>query len=191
MAYRAGRSLDGLNTKLNKGKVRSDFASEKKSNQTKYRKPLGETKSVRVVTFVIGPPCAGKSTYIKNNFQDAIVIDLWDFQKDISVFTMQTVADSYQKVLEALVEAIKEHPDKDIVLEHTLLREIRRRPYIKAVKEITDSPINCVAVKPDLDTYKEFCKQRKCNFSQDAMDMLEIPTIEEGFSIVVLVNPKT
>lgn len=142
------------------------------------------------INFVIGPPCAGKSHFIKNVFKDAVVVDLWEFQKDIPVFTRENLAESYTNTLNALTEAIEDNPDSEIVLEHTLLKAIRRQPYIEAVRELTDEPINCFVLRPYKDIYKKLCKMRKTLYDPIGIDMLENPTAKEGFENIYFINPK-
>lgn len=140
------------------------------------------------VVFVIGPPCAGKSYFIKNNFKNYEVVDLYDFQKDIPFITAQEVLISYEKAKDALVKAIKE--GKDVVLEHTLLKAKRRTPYIEAVREVYDGDLECFAIIPNEKTYLARCKERgiseysgKANYS-----IYEEPQKEEGFDEVYIIK---
>jgi predicted kinase len=140
------------------------------------------------VVFVIGPPCAGKSYFIKNNFKNYEIIDLYDFQKDIPFITAQEVLISYEKAKDALVKAIKE--GKDVVLEHTLLKAKRRIPYIEAVREVYGGHLECFAIIPNEETYLRRCKERgvseysgKVNYS-----IYEEPQKEEGFDEVYIIK---
>lgn len=140
------------------------------------------------ITFVMGIACGGKSTYIKNNFSDRKVIDLYDFQKNR--FTVEQIWDSYMECKDSLIEAIKNN--EDVVLEHTLLRAERRKIYIDAVKEVTDCPIDIVLINPDIKTIQERKALRNCNSSEtrirEELEVLEIPTVEEGFDSVTIVE---
>lgn len=139
------------------------------------------------VNFVIGPASSGKSHFIKEVFPNSTVIDLYDFQKGTPV-NVASVMDSYKKAEEALIEAVKK--EKNVVLEHTLLRAIRRKPYIEAVKKVTDEPINCYVIKPSMKKFKEYCKKRKLNYKyeKEAFDVLEIPTKDEGFANIYIIK---
>lgn len=142
------------------------------------------------IKIVMGPSCTGKSTFIKETFPNATVIDLFDFQKDF--MSVDEVMQSYIACKDALVSAIKEN--KDVVLEHTLLKSKRRPMYINAIKEVTDEPINVYVLIPDKEDYLEFSEKRNCNMSKETIDMmfdtLEIPTIEEGFNNIYIIKPK-
>ena len=140
------------------------------------------------IIFVMGPACSGKSTYIKNNYPNFEVVDLYDFQENC--VDIESCWQSYYDCRDKLVEIIKS--GKDVVLEHTLLRAKRRVFYIDAVREITDEPIDIVLIKPDIDTLRERTKERKCFYGDqqllDALSVLEVPTIQEGFNSVTIIN---
>ena len=142
------------------------------------------------IIFVIGPACAGKSTYIKNNFSDFEKIDLYDFQKDYPFLGYEEVVESYDKCKDALIEAIKSN--KNVVMEHTLLRAIRREVYIDAVKELGDYKIECVLIKPSAEVLADRQKQRGIPYSieraKDELDVLEDPTEDEGFSKITIIE---
>lgn len=142
------------------------------------------------IKIVMGPSCTGKSTFIKETFPNATVIDLFDFQKDF--MSVDEVMQSYIDCRDALVNAIKEN--KDVVLEHTLLKAKRRPMYINAIKEVTDEPINVYVLIPDKEDYLKFAEKRNCNMSKEIIDMmfetLETPTIEEGFNNIYIIKPK-
>ena len=142
------------------------------------------------IIFVIGPACAGKSTYIKNNFSDFKVIDLYDFQKDYAFLGYNECVESYEKCKDALIEAIKNN--ENIVMEHTLLKAIRRKVYIDAVKELGDYEIECICIKPSPEVLNKRRELRniksKIEWDKEELDLLEIPTIEEGFSNVKLIE---
>lgn len=142
------------------------------------------------VIFVIGIPCSGKSSYIKNNFPDATAIDLYDYQANIQ--TIEDVWKSYEAVKD---EIIKRLESEDVVIcEHTLLKAERREYYLHALKE-TYPGINfeIILCQPDIDTYKrnhvarhgepatdDFIDNRYNGF----LEVLEEPIETEGFSKV-------
>lgn len=138
------------------------------------------------IVFVIGPSCAGKSTYIKNHFDNYEVVDLYDFQRDFKVITLDTILQSYEQCKSALINCIKQ--EKDVVLEHTLLRAERRKPYIDAVKDLGDYNIDVIVIKPDKETLKERKKSRKCHTDTSDLELLEMPTFEEGFDNILIID---
>ena len=141
-----------------------------------------------MIYFVIGPPSAGKSYFIKHAFQDAVVVDLYDFQWD--GMSIQDVADSYKAAEDALVSAVQNNKDKTIVFEHTLLKAERRKPYIEAVRKVSDEPIICLLFNPDEGTYQWLCRKRGISVNMMAFDILEKPDVEEGFQAVYEINPR-
>ena len=142
-----------------------------------------------MVNFVIGPACSGKTSFIKATFPDATIVDLWDYQKKYRAFNIETITETYLQTKEALEHALKENPEKQIVLEHTMLKAIRRMPYIETVKNMADVSINCYVMMPDYDTYKFFCKERKIIPSSTEFCLLEIPSQEEGFDNIFIIKP--
>ena len=143
------------------------------------------------IKIVMGPACAGKSHFIRETFPNSTVIDLWDFQKEQKHVTYESVMQSYIDTQEALINAIKEK--KDVVLEHTLLRAIRREVYIKAIREVTDEPINIYVLVPSAENFKKFNELRNCpcddQYIKAMFETLEIPTFEEGFDNIYIITP--
>ena len=141
------------------------------------------------VIIVMGPPASGKSTFIKENFKDKEVIDLFDFQEHI-LPTYESIWQSYVDCAECLKEKIKE--GKDIVLEHTLLKRKRREWYISQIREVTDDDIIICCILPTIDEYCRRCKNRKQlitkSTAKSMLDELEIPTKDEGYKSVYIIN---
>lgn len=140
------------------------------------------------IIFVMGPACAGKSTFIKENFPEFKKIDLYDFQE--RWVTVENVMKSYEECLKALLDVIKNK--EDVVLEHTFLKAIRRKAYIDAIKEITDTPIEAYFLFPSDEELKENAKQRGIKLNEKTIqlyrEIAEFPTIEEGFAQVTLIR---
>lgn len=144
------------------------------------------------VVFVVGPPGAGKSTYVRREFQDADVVDLWDFQ-DYDVASVEAVWQSYLDCEKALKEALvraKEREengeDATVVLEHTLLMRKRRPMYVDAVREITDAPIEIHVLFPDEREYKRRCREAGLFLGEyvdmSSYELFEAPREDDGFS---------
>lgn len=141
------------------------------------------------IVIVMGPACAGKSTYIKRNFENFKVIDLYKYQEEN--YSITGMARSYEKCKQDFLEAIKN--GEDVVLEHTLLRASKRKEYIDAIREITDNDIECICICPPLKTLRQRRKLRDCYYGGDqaildALNVLEIPMTKEGFSSVIIVK---
>lgn len=143
--------------------------------------------------FVIGPPCAGKSEFIKNTFPDKKVLDLYEVQygengvsKD-GFLSYEDCLKSYEILKDNLVRALKNK--EDIILEHTLLLSKRRPMYIDAVRSVSDEPVDVYAIVPDENTYIKFQEKRDVYPDLEALKMFEIPKQEEGFRNIYIVKP--
>ena len=143
--------------------------------------------------FVIGPPCAGKSEFIKNTFPDKKVLDLYEVQYgENGVFkygfiSYEDCLKSYEILRDNLVEALKNK--EDVILQHTLLLSKRRPMYIDAVRSVSDEPIDVYAIVPDESTYIKLQEKRGLYPDLKALEMFEIPKQEEGFRNIYIVKP--
>jgi guanylate kinase len=142
------------------------------------------------IIIVGGPACAGKSTFIKKHFPDKTIIDLKSFQDQYPILTYEAVVKSYDDCREALVSAIKEN--KEVVLEHTLLRAIRRDAYIKAIREVTEDDIIIYFFKPSISQLKDRMASR-LGFEDEenaiqTLNVLETPTFAEGYSKIYIIK---
>ncbi|WP_172135036.1 AAA family ATPase [Adlercreutzia sp. ZJ473] len=144
------------------------------------------------VVFVIGPPCSGKLTFIRENLLGYEVIDLHEIQKRSC-----TVWDSYLICEKELVEALQRH--RKVILRHTLMKAKRRTMYINAVRSVRpDARISCFYSLPDLETYARYDESDAASWNAAHPDNpdpphaktalaiyleeFEVPTIEEGFT---------
>ena len=141
------------------------------------------------IIFVMGPSCAGKSTFIKKNFPDMKVLDLFEYEERIG-FSIPAIKEAYKQIEKDLVDCVKNN--EDIIMEHTLLRAIRREVYIKAIKEVSDSPIIGYFLLPSDDEIKANAKKRRVKMSDSELknvrEILDIPSVEEGFSEIHIVD---
>ena len=141
------------------------------------------------IIFVMGPSCAGKSTFIKKNFPDMKVLDLFEYEERIG-FSIPAIKEAYKQIEKDLVDCVKNN--EDIIMEHTLLKAIRREVYIKAIKEVSDSPIIGYFLLPSDDEIKSNAKKRRVKMSDSELknvrEILDIPSVEEGFSEIHIVD---
>ena len=146
------------------------------------------------ILIVMGPACSGKSYFIKNNYQNATVIDLYDFQRR-GFSCVEDIWKSYVECAEALKNAIKENEGKNqlIVLEHTLLKKIRREWYMSQIREITNEDVEIICLSPSVETFCERAKRRGIDMdiedAKNTLSILELPTIEEGYSKITILTP--
>ncbi len=141
------------------------------------------------IKFVIGPAGSGKSTFIQCAFPQYSVVDLFDFQKQIDTpcYSVDAIENSYLQTRDALASAVQS--GKNVVLEHTLLRAIRRPMYVEAVRSFTDEPIDIYVMQPTREDFARFRKQRQLPPGDEEMAFLERPDKTEGFRAVYLVRP--
>lgn len=143
---------------------------------------------MKEVVFVIGVSCAGKSTYIKKYYSDYKKVDLYDYQR--KAMSVADVWQSYEDCKQELIESMKTC-DK-VVMEHTLLKKIRRIPYIEAVRQFEDVHLTCVLINPSVDRILENEELRGLHKSRegilDNLEILEIPEDGDGFDKIIIVN---
>lgn len=147
-----------------------------------------------MIYFICGQACAGKSHYIKTHFkkENTILIDLYDFQKKYNFLSFKEISQSYEDCKNQLINAIqdKERNGKDIVLEHTLLKAIRRKFYIDEIRKITDEQIIIYFLKPNNEILlkrnqlRGFKKGEALFNIENSNSVMETPTLSEGFSEV-------
>ncbi len=160
-------------------KFQEERKEEVDTDWDEHVRQVGKEKNNTEVVIVMGAPCSGKSTFIKDYFLERTVIDLLDFEKNR--YTIPEILKAYEECRDALVQAIKD--GKQVVLEHTLLRQIRRSMYVDAIREVTDAPIHIYVMLPSEDKVKAYCKKERISVDlyYDNLGLLELPTKEEGF----------
>lgn len=146
---------------------------------------------MKEVVFVIGVAGSGKSTYIKKYYPDYKKIDLYDYQSHF--MCVAEVLKSYEDCKQDLIESIK-ICDK-VVMEHTLLKKMRRIPYIDAVRETADVKLTCVLVNPSVEQIvsnriARGLSKTTCNKESvlDELEVLEIPEDGDGFDEIIIVS---
>lgn len=132
---------------------------------------------MRKIHFVIGPAGSGKSTYIAKDFKGYICLDIWHYQKHLTLGSGTTaILRSYathRRDCINIANAIK----GDFVIEHTLLRPERRKYYIDKLKKF-----GSLICHYTTDT----------GWFSEAELVYKHPTLEEGFNelIEVIRNDK-
>lgn len=144
-----------------------------------------------MIRIVMGIPYSGKSHFIKNHFPNSRKIDLYDYQANC--FTTEQIWDSYVKTKDEIINAINNN--EDFVVEHTLLKAIRRQYYIEEIRKVTNEPIEIYCLICDKETYLEHSELRGSKSSEYMYkiqtETFEIPTKEEGFENVYIINKNT
>ena len=146
-----------------------------------------------MLTIVMGPSCAGKSTYIQEHFEKSIpVFDLFIYQQNLP-HSLHGIMESYQRCADDLCDALKNRPTDDVILEHTLLKRIRRDWYMERIRQVYDGPIEIICLKPSMETLRHNSKQRFGTPDSDwvlqsSLDILELPTMDEGYTNIKIIE---
>lgn len=149
------------------------------------------------IIFVIGPSYSGKSFYIAREHPEAAVVNIFTFSQHVFQAQSNEEIDEIARnaqyyCLEELQNRIRKAGEDDvIILEHQLLFRQAREFYIKGVREVTDTPIECVVVIPDEDllSYLLENQDQLRNYYNYERSKFEDPTVEEGFVSVINAHP--
>lgn len=149
------------------------------------------------IIFIAGPAFSGKSIYIGQNFPEARLIKISTFNKiayeafdNEELETLAMNAQLYCK--EALQNTIRTAGDDEtVILEHQLLKKNDRAFYVKAVRDVTDTPIECVVLDPDEEMIEKMLGFEKSFIMLHKYEKgkMELPEVQEGFASVETVHP--
>lgn len=141
-----------------------------------------------MLTIVMGPTCSGKSHLIREKYTNAKIVDLYDFQR--YGMSVSEVWQSYVDCAEALKVALKENDN--VVLEHTLLKRIRREWYFEQIREVYSGDIHIVCMYPTAEQLSANAKKRGLHMSleqaNDMLQTLEFPSEDEGYASINIVE---
>lgn len=148
-------------------------------------------KNNKPVKIVMGVSCGGKSHFIRNNFPYAVVLDVYDYQvkrKKEMISRYDALLAANEDIKNDLVKHILN--GEDVVMEHTLLKAMRREPYIAAIREVTDRDIDIYCLFPSEERFALNVKERDVGLWEVSgmWDVLEIPTKDEGYTHVYIVD---
>jgi predicted kinase len=144
-----------------------------------------------MITFVAGVPCSGKTEYIKRNYPNTQCVDVYDFQQKLPFITVDTVIASYVATYEKAFELSK---NGDVIIEHTLLKRLRRQQAIEALREMGyNGDINIVFLMPSRELLIERATKREAtkdikSFVDKHIELVEKPTEDEGFTSIKIVK---
>ena len=142
-----------------------------------------------MITFVCGVPCSGKTTFINKNFPNSIKLNIFDYQEDC--FLLQHYIDAQEKAKSDLLQIALLN---DVVMEHTLLKKKRRLEQIEFLRNGGyDGEIHLIFLNPPMDILEKRTLQRhktqsSLNFLKNHSDIVELPTKEEGFTSVSILE---
>lgn len=165
------------------------------TNQLKNK----DTHTKAVVTFVIGAPATGKTTFINNHFSDSgntVILNVYDYQqaaykeagfsKNIPLgrHEFKCLYKANQNLLFDIIKALQE--GKNVVVEQTLYKAKRRIAYIDAIRNSFENiAIEVYVMCPSDAVWEEHINERKLIDSIQRLRAnakeIEFPNPSEGF----------
>jgi len=149
------------------------------------------------ILFVIGPAFSGKSIYIQREFPQATHIKISTFEKHVfeaqSNLEVNKIADNAQlycsQELKNRILHAKE--DETIILEHQMLKKKQRAFYLNAVREVTDTPVECIVMSPTDEMVKKLIEniEQLFIFYEYDKGKFELPSLDEGFQSIMIERP--
>ena len=142
----------------------------------------------RLITFVCGVPCSGKTAFIEKNLPNQKVLDIFKYQEKKCFLTLQTMLECQSDAMHDLLEASKHG---DVVMEHTLLKKYRRCEQISFLrKNGYDGEIHLIFLNPPLNELIKRGKERGVSedFIQSHLNILELPTDDEEFTSIKIIG---
>ncbi|MBR4164308.1 MAG: hypothetical protein IKR11_12360 [Solobacterium sp.] len=149
------------------------------------------------IIFVIGPAFSGKSIYIQREFPDATWIKISTFEKHVfeaqSNLEVNQIADNAQLYCSQDLKNRILHAKEDeiIILEHQMLKKKQRAFYLNAVKEVTDTPVECIVMSPTDEMVKKQVQniEQLFIFYEYDKGKFEMPELDEGFQSIKIERP--
>lgn len=160
-----------------------------------------------MVIFVIGGNSTGKSHFIRQNFKDSeyTVLDVYDCQQRIREDKRFHGLSEWEKMFQAnellktdIVNLVRQ--GKDVVVEQTFFRALRRIGYVEAVREVSRKiPIVIYVMMPSDEQLWQNCAKRAEDtganpkyvyerIKRELSEIFEFPNPAEGFSRIYEVS---
>lgn len=174
------------------------------TNQLKNK----DTHAKTTVTFVIGAPATGKSTFITNHFSDSgntVILNIYDYQqsayKEAGFGKQVSLGHEFKCLYKAnenlsvdIIKALQE--GKNVVVEQTLYKAKRRIAYIDAIRNaVKNITIAVYVMCPSDSVWEAYIIERKLidsirRLRANAKE-IEFPNPSEGFDeIYEVINNK-
>ena len=85
----------------------------------------------------------------------------------------------------------KAKEDEVIILEHQLLKKKQRAFFLDAVKEVTDTPVECIVMSPTDEMVKKLIQdiEQLFIFYEYDKGKFEMPELDEGFASIKIERP--
>lgn len=138
---------------------------------------------------------SGKTTFIKENFPNHKVLDIWEYQnvfynmynEDKHIPFVDRVLKSYELLKESILTEVKKKEYSTIIVEHTLLKANRREYYLT---ELISHNVDIIAyfISPSKETFFKNNPKRNINDYDNSKQIQEIPNEIEGFNEIHIIN---
>lgn len=160
-----------------------------------------------MVIFVIGANATGKSHFIEQNFKDRgyTLLNVYDYQQSAKKDSRFQGLSSREKLFQAnemlkaeIVDLVRQ--SKDVVVEQTFFRALRRIGYVEAIREAArDIPVEVYVMTPSDEQLRQNCIKRSEGTGADPQyafeqikreveEVFEFPNPTEGFSRIYAVS---
>jgi len=157
------------------------------------------------VRIVMGTAFSGKTYFINENFPDCEILSIGEYQRRITEkmsIDKYIPLQEYKNILQRANDQIKRDmveklsQGKNVIMEHTLFKAMRRKEYLEAFRTVTDEPIDIYVMQPSDERLLQNIQtndeegERGIDSIKSEMREIEIPSINEGFAHVYVVNDK-
>ena len=155
------------------------------------------------VKIVMGTAFSGKTHFIKENFPDHEILSVGEYQKAIKItekaneyISLQEYKEMLQRANDQIKRDVVERllQGKNVVMEHTLYKTMRRKEYLQAFWSVTNEPIDIYVMQPSDERLMKNIEANKEEFDKGIdwlkaqMREIEMPSIVEGFAHVYIVD---
>jgi len=139
-------------------------------------------KKKTVITIMCGLPRSGKSTWIKNNKRDAVIVSPDDIRKEVFGHQFHSPANKFVFAIAEAMAILLIKQGKDVIIDATHMTESTRSQWVYALKDI-DCCIQVVWVH----TFKDISKQMDVCLSRNSLspkdEQLPVDVLK-GFEMV-------
>ena len=148
------------------------------------------------ITFVIGAPATGKTTFINNHFSDSgntVILNVYDYQqaayKEAGFGKYIPFGQEFKCLYKAnenlLIDIIDTLQNgKNVVVEQTLFKAKHRISYIDAIRKAVDAEIEFFVMCPSDAKWEGFIAERKLQgnfqYHKSMAEEIEFPNPAEG-----------
>lgn len=155
------------------------------------------------VKIVMGTAFSGKNYFINEYFPDHETLSVGEYQKAIKMaekanehISLQEYKEMLQRANDQIKRDVVERllQGKNVVMEHTLYKAMRRKEYLQAFWTVTNEPIDIYVMQPSdekLIKNIEGDMEQSCrgiDWLKEQMREIEVPSISEGFEHVYIVD---